>query len=68
MILTKDSLAKAVDGYPSISESITAIAQERFSSYVKQKKAEQKVDFGDEINLSMTQNDLKNVSIFKRID
>lgn len=62
LILTKDALAKASQEYPKVAESIALIAQERFSSYVKQKNNAVKVDFGEEIKLGITQTDLKTVS------
>lgn len=65
LILTKDALTKASEEYPHVADMIGLIAQERFSSYVKQRNNAVKVDFAEEINLSLTQNSLKEVPLFK---
>ncbi len=46
LILTKDALTKASEEYPHVADSIGLIAQERFSSYVKQQNLAVKIEFG----------------------
>jgi CRP-like cAMP-binding protein len=65
LVLTKDALTRASEEYPHLADSIGLIAQERFSSYVKQRNNGLKVDFAEEINLSLTQTSLKEVPLFK---
>jgi CRP-like cAMP-binding protein len=65
LILTKDALTRASEEYPHVADSIGLIAQERFSSYIKQRNNAVRVDFAEEINLSLTQTSLKEVPLFK---
>lgn len=61
LVLTKEKFSKAMIACPQAGRAITLIAQERFASYVKQQEAEQSIDFGEELNLGITNDDLKNV-------
>ncbi|KAJ1558403.1 hypothetical protein HK096_001296 [Nowakowskiella sp. JEL0078] len=65
LILTKEKLHKAVEPYPKVADAIALIAEERFQSYVKQKETEVEVDFGDELKLGITKDDLQNVPLFR---
>ncbi|KAJ3098251.1 hypothetical protein HDU97_004173 [Phlyctochytrium planicorne] len=63
--LTKEKLEKLLEGYPQVSEAIAMIAQERFSLHMKQEKSSMKVEFGKEIQLGITNKDLKSVPLFR---
>lgn len=65
LILTKEALAKALEPYPKIAQSIARIAEERYSTHLKKKEQAFEDQFGEELKLSITQADLQNVSIFK---
>lgn len=65
LILTKEALAKALEPYPKIAQSISRIAEERYSSHLKKKASSFEEEFGDELKLTITQSELQNVSIFK---
>lgn len=41
--------------------TIRQIAEERFASYMKQKESSMHMEFGQELKLGITQNDLKKV-------
>lgn len=65
LILTKEALAKALEPYPKIAQSIARIAEERYSTHLKKKEIAIEDQFGEELQLSITQNELQNFSIFK---
>ncbi|KAI9206670.1 uncharacterized protein BJ171DRAFT_16301 [Polychytrium aggregatum] len=65
LTLTKDRLQKCVKDYPKVAEAISHIAEERFASYMKQKEEQHEVEFGEELKLSMTNDDLKSVPLFR---
>ena len=61
-MLTKDIFGRAMETSPAAARTISMIAKERFSSYVKhQNSGDTDVDFGDELKLGITNDDLKNV-------
>ncbi|KAI8822469.1 cyclic nucleotide-binding-like protein [Fimicolochytrium jonesii] len=63
--LTKDALQAAVVDHPEAADRIRTIAEERFSSYLKQKERKVLVEFGQELALGMTQSDLKKIPLFR---
>ncbi|KAJ3168607.1 hypothetical protein HDU88_001499 [Geranomyces variabilis] len=65
LTLTKDGLQKAVLNHPEVAETIQSIAEERFASYMKQMETSMLVEFGQELKLGMTQNDLKKIPLFR---
>ncbi|KAL2915353.1 SCF ubiquitin ligase complex subunit [Polyrhizophydium stewartii] len=65
LTLTKESLSKAVAPYPRIALSIAQIAEERFSSHIKQTDSAMNVEFGEELKVGITQNDLKSIPLFR---
>ncbi|KAJ3118719.1 hypothetical protein HK098_005849 [Nowakowskiella sp. JEL0407] len=65
LILTKEKLHRAVEPYPKVAEAIALIAEERFQSYVKQKEAAADMEFGEELKLGITKDDLQNVPLFR---
>ncbi|KAJ3170000.1 hypothetical protein HDU87_000523 [Geranomyces variabilis] len=65
LTLTKDGLQKAVANHTEVAETIQSIAEERFASYMKQMETSMLVEFGQELKLGMTQNDLKKIPLFR---
>jgi CRP-like cAMP-binding protein len=65
LVLTKDKFSQAMATSPEAARTISMIAKERFSSYVKQQQdGDVVVDFGDEMEMGITNEDLKNVCHF----
>ncbi|KAH6564095.1 hypothetical protein BASA60_010455 [Batrachochytrium salamandrivorans] len=65
LTITKESLEKAVAPYPRIAHSISQIAEERYSSHIKQVESSVSVDFSDELRIGVTQQDLKLIPLFR---
>ncbi|KAJ3077161.1 hypothetical protein HDU98_007546 [Podochytrium sp. JEL0797] len=65
LALTKERLQRVLQLYPKVAEAISILAEERYASHMKQKQAAMKVDFEDEINLSVTSEDLKKIPLFR---
>ncbi|KAJ3277606.1 hypothetical protein HK104_003166, partial [Borealophlyctis nickersoniae] len=65
LTLTKDAMKRAIEGHPQAAFAITQIAEERFTGYMKAKEDNVHVDFGEELQLGMTQSDLKKVPLFR---
>ncbi|KAJ3392721.1 hypothetical protein HDU92_008224 [Lobulomyces angularis] len=65
LILTKEKFAKAMAACPQAARVISLLAQERFSSYIKQQESKVEIDFGDELNMAVTKDDLQNVPLFR---
>jgi CRP-like cAMP-binding protein len=63
--LTKEALAKALEPYPKIAQSISMMAEQRYANHIKKKENAVVDEFGDELLLAITQQELQNVSIFK---
>ena len=68
LTLTKEALDAALAPYPQIAKSIALIAEQRYSSHMKKKESAVNEEFGEELNLCITHNELQNVSIFKDAD
>lgn len=68
LTLTKDKLKNLLEGYPDVAKEIALIAEERFSSFVKGKDAEIHYEFGEELSLGISKDDLKNVPIFRECE
>jgi hypothetical protein len=62
LILTKENLQRALEPYPQISHSISQIAEERYSNHCKYHKEKVEIEFGEELQVGITQNELKSVS------
>lgn len=61
-MLTKDKFSQAMATSPEASRTISMIAKERFASYVAQQQdGDVLVDFGEELEMGITNEDLKNV-------
>lgn len=60
LTLTKEDFTKAMATSPEAAKKISLIAKERFASFVKQQETLD-IDFGEELTLGMTNDDLKNV-------
>ncbi|TPX67579.1 hypothetical protein SpCBS45565_g03716 [Spizellomyces sp. 'palustris'] len=65
LTLTRESLAMAIQRHPEVATAIRYIAEERFASYMKQRESSMLVEFGEELKLGMTQNDLKKIPAFR---
>jgi hypothetical protein len=65
LILTRESLGKALRPYPPIAKSISMIAEQRYALYVKKKECSVVEEFGEELSLAITQNELQNFSLFR---
>ncbi|KAJ8327512.1 SCF ubiquitin ligase complex subunit [Batrachochytrium dendrobatidis] len=65
LVLTKESLEKAVEPYPRIAVSIAQIAEERYTSHIKQVESSVQVEFGEELKIGVTQQDLKTIPLFR---
>jgi len=65
LTLTKENLKKLLENYPSVAHEIALIAEERFSSFVKSQDAEIKYEFGEELSLGISRDQIKNVPIFR---
>lgn len=65
LTLTKENLKKLLENYPSVAQEIALIAEERFSSFVKSQDAEIKYEFGEELSLGISRDQIKNVPIFR---
>jgi CRP-like cAMP-binding protein len=61
MVLTKEKLEKVAMSNAEVSKAIAHIAEERYQLYKKQMEAEINCDFGDEVALGITKEELKNV-------
>jgi DNA gyrase/topoisomerase IV subunit B len=59
--LTKQKFDEFLSNHPDSAKIIAQIAEERFRSYIAQKKAKEAVPFGQEVGIGLTQYDLKNV-------
>ncbi|KAJ3244442.1 hypothetical protein HDU78_010986 [Chytriomyces hyalinus] len=68
LALTKERLQKVLQLYPKVAEAISILAEERYAAHMKQKQAAMTVDFEDEINLSVTSDDLKKIPLFRECD
>jgi CRP-like cAMP-binding protein len=65
LTLTKEALDDALKPYPQIAKSIALIAEERYESHLKKRESSVGEEFGEELNLAITYNELREVSIFK---
>jgi len=65
LTLTKENLKKLLENYPSVAQEIALIAEERFSSFVKSQEAEINYEFGEELSLGISRDQIKNVPIFR---
>ncbi|KAJ3159299.1 hypothetical protein HDU86_001902 [Geranomyces michiganensis] len=65
LTLTKSGLEKAAANHPEVASTIQSIAEERFSSYMKQMESSMLIEFGQELRLGMTQIDLKKIPLFR---
>ncbi|KAI9353604.1 cyclic nucleotide-binding-like protein [Obelidium mucronatum] len=65
LALTKERLQRVLQLYPKVAEAISILAEERYASHMKQKQAAMKVDFEDEINVTVTSEDLKKIPLFR---
>ncbi|KAJ3120177.1 hypothetical protein HK100_012910 [Physocladia obscura] len=68
LALTKERLQRVLKLYPKVNEAISILAEERYQAHMKQQQAAMKVDFEDEINLSVTNKDLKKIPLFRDCD
>ncbi|KAJ3114467.1 hypothetical protein HK100_001653 [Physocladia obscura] len=68
LALTKERLQRVLKLYPKVNEAISILAEERYQAHMKQQQAAMKVDFEDEINLSVTSKDLKKIPLFRDCD
>ena len=65
LMLTKQTFDEFLAQYPDIANGIAQIAEERFHAYL----ATQKVSsFGQELKISITSNDLKNVCFLFEVE
>ncbi|KAJ3376982.1 hypothetical protein HDU84_009200, partial [Entophlyctis sp. JEL0112] len=68
LALTKERLERVLQLYPKVSEAINILAEERYAAHIKQTQAAMKVDFEDEINVSVTSEDLRKIPLFRECD
>lgn len=62
--LTKEKFTKLVKAYPSVSEPISQVAEERFASYVRQQEQKIAIDIADELRLGVSKAALQDVCPF----
>ncbi|KAI9326481.1 hypothetical protein DFJ73DRAFT_965112 [Zopfochytrium polystomum] len=65
LALTKDKLGSILAEYPKVAESINMIAEERYAMHKKQREAAFKVDFAQELDMAVTNNELRNIPLFR---
>ncbi|KAI8902399.1 hypothetical protein BC833DRAFT_573403 [Globomyces pollinis-pini] len=65
LVLTKEEFHKTLEPYPQIAASIALIAEQRYALHVKKVESNVNDTFGEELHTCMTQNELRNIPLFR---